>query len=170
MTLHELIIQEESIKEQLKNVKLKFDKTYSDLRSALQKAQIKVRMLKNNLNVEILIRAKELIQIEGNPYAQTDDVMKHGSNTIAQDAIIDIAQDAPKLKMGYFGNKKYEGFYQRSDHDYSFGPAHGSIVDGIYLRVRDRKLTDQEKDDCIYYLLNYEKIKSILDNFGVCQF
>lgn len=72
--------------------------------------------------------------------------------TIAEAAIIDIANGCKYLKSRYFGNKRYSGFYQRCDSKYGSGPRHGSTVDRIGLKNPSTELTDDEKDACIYYL------------------
>lgn len=55
-----------------------------------------------------------------------------------------------------FGTKSYDRWYgQRSDHEWG-GPAHGSIIFQIGLKDRKRELTEQERSDAIYFLLNIE--------------
>jgi len=102
--------------------------------------------------------AETILNIYGNPYGNADS--KFNKPTIAELAVIDIANGCPFMKTMYFGNKKYEGYYQRSNHSYGCGPKHGSIVDEIGLKntVRNRELTDDEKDACIYYIKNYTLI------------
>lgn len=101
--------------------------------------------------------AESILSISGNPYGNTGD-----PGSIAGAAIFDIAKGCVHLKDQYFGNKRYEAFYQRSDHTYGYGPKHGYIVDRIELRTKymTRDLTSDEKDACIYYLANYQKIMS----------
>lgn len=66
------------------------------------------------------------------------------------------------LKYEYFGTKSYAHWHgQRSDHEYGYGPAHGSTIFSIGLvpSARNRELTEEEKDCAIYYLLNLERIQ-----------
>ncbi len=65
----------------------------------------------------------------------------------------------------YFGTKNYDRWTgQRSDHDYGFGPRHGSncFSVGLTSDVRQReekKLTAEETEAAIYYLLNVVAIQ-----------
>lgn len=83
-----------------------------------------------------------------------------------------IAQIATGEKQGYrglweerFATKNYAHWTgQRSDAEYGCGPKHGSIVFSIGLcrevRQRDpRELTPAERDACVYYLTNIERIQ-----------
>lgn len=55
-----------------------------------------------------------------------------------------------------FGTKSYDLWYgQRSDHEWG-GPRHGSIIFQIGLKDRRRELTEEERSDAIYFLLNIE--------------
>lgn len=62
---------------------------------------------------------------------------------------------------GYFGVKNYSGFGdQREDHEYGFGPKHGSIVFAVGLNERKRELTDDEREAALYYLINIDAIEA----------
>jgi hypothetical protein len=55
-----------------------------------------------------------------------------------------------------FGTKSYDRWYgQRSDHEWG-GPAHGSIIFQIGLKDRKTELTEEQRSDAIYFLLNIE--------------
>lgn len=59
------------------------------------------------------------------------------------------------LNSVYFGCKDYDRWtHQREDCQYGYGPRHGSIVFAIELRSehRNKRLTKQQRSDCIYYL------------------
>ena len=109
----------------------------------------------SNFNIESVQIAESLISVQGNPYGSID----QSGSTIAVSAINDIANDFKVLRTIKFGNKRYEGFYQRCDCTYGMGPRHGSVVDSIGLNDRTHEFTDDEKDACIYYLKNYTAIK-----------
>lgn len=100
--------------------------------------------------------AENIIFIKGNPLGKIDS----GTTTILDLAINDIAENFHHLKNAYFGNKSYEAFYQRYNCEYGLGPKHGSVVDmiGLKSQYRDKLITDEEKDACIYYLKNYSLI------------
>lgn len=55
-----------------------------------------------------------------------------------------------------FGTKSYDRWYgQRSDHEWG-GPRHGSIIFQIGLKDRKADLTEDQRSDAIYFLLNIE--------------
>ncbi len=118
----------------------------------------------NGIDLEKIQLAESIMYIYGNPYGKADS--KFNCPTIAEEAIIDIANDCPHLISQFFGNKRYESFYQRTNCEYGYGPRHGSIVDEIGLKssVRSREcvekslLTDDEKDACIYYIKNFASL------------
>lgn len=87
-------------------------------------------------------------------YHSGDVLISISGRTLVNAAISDIVNDCALMKNRYFGNKRYEGFYQQSDHTYYMGPSHGSVVDELGLKkdFRGVKLTDEQKDACIYYL------------------
>ena len=140
-------------------------KSHNNKVSVLEKQISELKRLEsigeNNIDLEKVRVAEKILSVGGNPYGKTDDVIKFGYKTIAEQAIIDIADGCPHLKRRYFGNKRYEGFYQGCDCEYGYGPRHGSIVDRIELRNTQKELSDEEKDACIYYLKNYVKIKEL---------
>lgn len=89
-------------------------------------------------------------------------IIDNGSKPLSELAIIDISNDCKHMKKMYFGNKRYEGLYQRSNHTYGMGPSHGSIVDRIGLRDPKKELSSNEKDACIYFLKKYDQIMEAL--------
>lgn len=99
--------------------------------------------------------AENILRIGGNPT---------GKNLHLR-AIEKIANNPEYLQRNYIGNKSYEAFYQECNCEYGYGPRHGSIVDRIEISTNARKngMTDDEKDACIYYLTNIEKIKKLSD-------
>lgn len=55
-----------------------------------------------------------------------------------------------------FGTKSYDRWYgQRSDHEWG-GPRHGSIIFQVGLKDRKAELTEEQRSDAIYFLLNIE--------------
>lgn len=113
----------------------------------------KLKRLENigatGLDLDKVELAEKILSIQGNPYG----------HKIIHLAIDDIATGCNHLKNKYFGNKRYEGFYQRQDCEYGYGPKHGAIVDKIALKSSyQRDLTPDEQDACIYYLQNFVSI------------
>lgn len=60
------------------------------------------------------------------------------------------------LDQANFGTKSYDRWYgQRSDHEWG-GPRHGSIIFQIGLKNRQLEMTEDQRSDVIYFLLNIE--------------
>jgi len=73
------------------------------------------------------------------------------------------ARKLPNFHTNYFGIKNYSGFGdQRSDHQYGYGPRHGGIVFkiGLHGKHRNTDLTPEQRNACIYYLRNLERIQN----------
>lgn len=157
--LYETVKKRNEKEKELKLEKEKFQKIEKQLKDEIEELKRHEGLEQNNIDLDKVKLAESVILVQGNPYGETSDVTKFKRKPIVEHAIIDIANGCPYLKRQFYGNKRYEGFYQRTDCDYGMGPRHGSIVDRIELKVRDRELTDDEKDACIYYLKNYQKIK-----------
>lgn len=132
-----------------------------ELNRKLEEAREKERILLGGLNADLIRKGKWIVEIKGDPFAVTD-----GSpRPIAEAAVKDILDGFGWLKQGYFGNKRYEGFYQRADCRYGYCPVHGRIVDRIGLTrealeiLEKRELTREEKEAAIYHIMNYPKTK-----------
>ena len=111
----------------------------------------------NGFDVIKIQLAESVLYVDGNPYGNTDVRDK----SLAERAMIDIANNTQLLRRQFFGNKRYDGFYEEWSDTYGSGPTYGSIVDEVGLRrdARGRDLTDDEKDAAIYYLKNFTAIK-----------
>ena len=110
----------------------------------------------SGLNIQKIQMAEKIIYCSGDVDKLVD------GRILTEVAALDIAKGHPHLKTMYFGNKRYDGFYQSSDHAYGYGPKHGSIVDRISMKdeSRGQVLCEEEIEACIYYLKNYSKIKT----------
>lgn len=97
--------------------------------------------------------AKQVIQIRGR-------VAESAEGALAA-AIDDLAAGCPILRERYIGAKRYEGFHQREDHEYGYGPKHGSIVFAVELTSEARQrlravgatLTAEEREAAVRWLL-----------------
>lgn len=89
-------------------------------------------------------------------------------NSARQDAIKQISTGEPispysDLRRHYFGTKNYDGWRgQREDHQYGYGPRHGSTCFeiGLLAEARKRDLTDAEREAAVYYLVNLERVQA----------
>jgi len=161
MKLFQIVTEKQAIEIALDIERKKFDEFVAKSSARLKELRRLQDMACGGINIDYVQIAERVIAVEGKPHAITNDTQN--GKTIADEAIEDIALGCPHLKAQYFGNKRYEGFYQRCDCEYGYGPRHGYIVDRIELKHRGSTvLTDEEKDACIYYLKNrlYEKVPS----------
>jgi hypothetical protein len=158
MRLFEIVKERVKKQEALAILKKDFDYNKLLLENEIKELIEFENMLGVNLDLNKVFIAKNILKCIGDIYGKAD--AGFGSLVIAELAIIDIANGCKHLKKQYFGNKRYSGYYQRSNHEYGYGPAHGGIVDEIALAsdARERDLTEDEKDACIYYLKNYKLI------------
>lgn len=164
MKLHEVVKKRAEKENQLKDVIKTFELCKDQLLSEISELKRLENIASKNIDIEKVLIAEKILYVSGDIYGKTSDVTKFNGVTIAAEAVIDISNNCEKLKKQYFGNKRYEGFYQRCDCGYGLGPRHGSIVDEISLKSEYRKvkdLTNDDKDACIYYLLNYNQIKDL---------
>lgn len=112
--------------------------------------------------------AKTIVFVRGT-YAKGGD----DRASVISDAVKQLSTGEPirafygDLWSHYFGTKSYDRWNgQRSDHQYGYGPGHGSTIFAVGLveAVRnDRKPTDltpEEIDAAIYYLINLERVQA----------
>lgn len=161
--LFEIVKEKHELKLQLSGQEKTFNNFKKDMQAKICELERLEKLASENNDLEKIQLAETVVYVHGNPYGRTSDVNQFNYATIAEQAIIDLANGCRHLKRQFFGNKRYEGYYQGTDCEYGMGPRHGSIVDQIGLKqsARTRDLTDEEKDACIYYLRNYEKIKTV---------
>lgn len=158
MTLTEIIRQRILLEAELSKKYWEFQDFQKKTTAEIDALKEKEALLENGFNLEKVELGRTVVSIKGNPYGDTG---CSKDKTIAEEAIRDILDGCKKLKVEYFGNKRYEGFYQRSDHDYGFGPTYGTIVDRIELSIRKRDLTPEEVEAAIYYIRVYNKIEKM---------
>lgn len=71
-------------------------------------------------------------------------------------ACTELAKGGGFLFERYAGAKRYEGFHQREDHEYGYGPRHGSIVFAVELTAEVRRrgsLALEEAEAAVRWLL-----------------
>jgi hypothetical protein len=163
MKLHEIIKKKSELSVELFNMKKDYEAITGKIKADVQELERLEAAAMNDLNIDYIQIAESVMYVRGNPYGKSDDVTKFGYSVIAVQAINDIATGCSHLKKEFYGNKIYSGYYQGCDCSYGYGPSHGGICDEIGLRdsARKRELTSDEKDACIYYLRNYERIKAL---------
>jgi hypothetical protein len=155
--LHELVKERTELERELYLLRREFDEKREKLTKQINELSRLETIGVTGIEVGKVQLAESILEIRGEPWNIVD-----GRNLI-DCAVEDIANGCQHLKREFFGNKRYEGYYQACDCNYGYGPKHGGIVDevGLQSSARKRELTDEEKDACIYYLRNYKKIKAV---------
>jgi hypothetical protein len=155
--LHEIVNERVDKSKQLQNARKEFEKLEKNLNLEINELIRLENISTEGVDLEKVQLAETIIYIRGNPFG----IIDGGGVRISDLAISDIAKNCEHLKTEFYGNKTYEGYYQRCNCSYGMGPRHGGIRDEIGLNpdARKRDLTSDEKDACIYYINNYSKIK-----------
>ena len=140
-------------------------KREEELLLELNKASAAIAVAAEGHDLERIALAESVLRVRG-------DYAKAGRDraSVISDAITEIATGTKacyqSLWSGSLGTKDYAHWHgQRSDHDRGYGPKHGSLIFQISLHESvikrdDRALTDSERDACIYYLMNLERIQA----------
>lgn len=153
--LRDVILEKGRLERRLCELMETYNAQAQSLRDAIMEFDRLRDQISRGLDPDRMALGRRILDVSGNPWARTDGCAS--GDTIAEAAIRDIANGCPRLRETFFGNKRYEGFYQRCDCRYGYCPVHGSIVDevGLSRDYRDRTLTDEEADAAIYYLLSF---------------
>ncbi|MDX1806567.1 MAG: hypothetical protein R3267_06050 [Paenisporosarcina sp.] len=80
---------------------------------------------------------------------------KRKHKNVIQTAINDVVNNFNLMRKEYFGIKDYSGFVgQEVQCHYGYGPKHGYVVFSIGIKkdVRQKEITEEEQDACVYYL------------------
>jgi hypothetical protein len=112
-----------------------------------------IKLLQTGIDPEQMKLGREVVAIRGN-------ILKNYEGAFDA-ALNEIAKGGRYLVNQYIGCKHYGGFRQREDHEYGYGPRHGSTVFAVELQkdVRqkmlddaDLLLTDEQREAGIAYL------------------
>lgn len=111
-----------------------------------------------HIDKERCLRVMEDINVGGLPIA--------ARLYLIEEAIAKIqASGSEALKQEYLGIKNYAGFGdQREDHEYGYGPSHGSIVFRIERTNRNRGIASAVLGDNHIYLLECVRDFNIYDD------
>lgn len=101
-----------------------------------------------DIDLELCYRGMEFVYVTGSPGTKC-------RQSLIEEAVAAFQEDPENaLTEEYFGYKNYSGFGdQRSDHEYGYGPRHGSIVFSV-RRVQGFKCNPEDLDlNAVTYLL-----------------
>lgn len=121
---------------------------------------------KASVNADMIEMGKSILDLRFPELRQGGYGMIYES--LITDAKQDLATGCKKLKTVYFGQKRYEGFDQREDHKYGYGPRHGYIYQSIGLKNPERELSDEQIEACLYTLENIDVVLKAL-NHRICE-
>jgi hypothetical protein len=138
-----------------------------ELRSQIKQRANVLASAEQGLDLEKIALAKTVVYANGSYERAGED-----RASVIQDAIKQLATGEPirqfygDLWSHYFGTKNYDRWSgQRSDHQYGYGPGHGSIVfrvgivDGVRKDRTQADLTAEEVEAAIYYLTNIKRVQ-----------
>lgn len=125
------------------------------LAKALSDVGHQIGCAKAGLDTDRIANALSLLKVRGS-YARAG----QDRGSVIRDAVDWLATGKcaayHQFDQADFGTKSYDRWHgQRSDHEWG-GPRHGSIIFQIGLKDRRREMTEDERSDAIYFLLNIE--------------
>jgi hypothetical protein len=156
--ISDIIKERLDCEQELACLKKLYEEQKKEIEDRIKELSDKEKVVSEGLDLEKIELGKKVLYIHGNPYQRCQDTKSDGSNTLAKLAIADILDGCRHLRKEYFGQKRYEGYHQRSDHSYGYGPSHGSIVEEVGLRNREKELSDEEVEAAVYYLTVWQQL------------
>lgn len=158
-TLVTLIAREQGVRESIKAHDEAATAERKRLEKALGDVQHSIGCAKAGLDLERIERGLGVLKVRGS-YARGG----QDRGSVIRDAVDWLATGKCATYRGLdradFGTKNYDRWAgQRSDHEWG-GPRHGSIVFAVGLNDRQRELTEADRADAIYFLLNIEAWES----------
>jgi len=141
------------------------EKEYKDycetMNSGIARIKKDISLYKNSVDADKINYAMQILDLEF-PTKRDYYTDKYTFYPIYQDLVNsakkDLVSGVSKLKREYIGQKRYEGFDQRTDCEYGYGPSHGYIYQRIGLRNPKRELSDYDIECCLYLLENLDAV------------
>lgn len=159
-TLTELNRELLSAEEELEAI----EQTYKEKKSnnALRQSKIKseIALVKRSVNPEKIRNGLGLLKLK---FPQTHNGFSCIYKSLVDDAKRDVATGCNNLKHKYIGQKRYDGFDQREDHRYGYGPRHGYIYQSIGLVNPKEPLNEEQAETCLYLLENIDAVVESLN-------
>lgn len=159
MRLTEIVKKRYELQNELKSLEKSFFSKKDELDKEISKCIQIEKIFSEDLDYNQVVLAKTVMYTRGNITIENDDRVN-----LAELAVKDIANRTSKMRTEYFGIKSYSGFVQLDNHRYGLGPKHGSTIAAVGLcpDARERDLTVEESDACIYFLNNFDIIYPII--------
>ena len=142
---------------ELKGEKQDFEKRCDALNNEINQVRRNINLCKSSVDTNKVNHAMTILDlqfpVQRNYCGGTNKVLPIYSDLVNA-AKADLSTGATKLRAEYIGQKLYEGFDQRTDCRYGYGPSHGSIYQRIGLRNPKQELSDYDLECCLYLLEN----------------
>ena len=147
------------IEEEQKALRKKFDDDLKHLKGKKLLAQRGLSLLDRGMDLKQVAIGMDALQIRGT-FERGGDARE----SVVKGAIKELTEGGGILFRDYFGTKSYDRWHgQRSDHEYGFGPKHGSIIFSIGLSASVLKagsMTSEQVDAALYVLQHLSSIQS----------
>lgn len=152
------------MQDEYESKKKAFDEYCTDINRKMNQVRRDISLCKSSIDVNKINHAMSILDlqfpIQRNYYGGPEKVLPIYTDLVSA-AKKDLSTGATKLRTEYIGQKRYEGFDQRTDCRYGYGPSHGSIYQRIGLRNPERELSDYDIECCLYLL---ENIASVVES------
>lgn len=167
MKLTQAVQEMQELRRQLEQHLSDAKKGEEELRRHIQERANILAASDMGLDLEKIELAKKVVYVRGE-YAKGG----RDRDSVVSDAINQLATGVPTrqtfsdLWRTYLGTKNYDAWSgQRSDHEYGYGPRHGSIcfAVGVNSDIRQSRapfdLTSEEVEAAIYFLTNIQRVQ-----------
>lgn len=162
MKLTELYRQKRQTEGQISIIENAYRDNISSLNQTLSDISQKIRLTTAGLSIQRFERAERLIEVKENIRYDFEDHYPEECKYFFETFICALAGKEPLLKENYLAmvQREPEDDLTIKYLEFNVSPGSGSTQFSIRLRDPKKKLTDDEIEDCIYYLHNYEAYKN----------
>jgi hypothetical protein len=125
------------------------------LQSELAEAGKAAALTGDGVDPERVARARAVLSVKGSP-------VNSKRMAVVRDALDDLASGGHRLAQRQMGTKDYAAWSdQREDHNYGYGPKHGSMVFQIGLANPKELLTPEQTEDALGFLMNLQRVMDL---------
>jgi hypothetical protein len=152
----------------LADLRAEFDEKQNVLNAEIIRNQNIVNLAENSLDYQKVQIAEGIINV--GKYTGAGSQKSCVTDAIKQFATGKPISNYVDLWRVFFGTKNYECYSsQRSDHEYGYGPRHGStnFFVGIVTDKKQSELTQEEIEAVVYYLTNLENIQKTKEKINI---
>jgi hypothetical protein len=156
-TYSQLVERRVVLLDDLAQMKVRHEQEVRILRGKLEPVEVAIRVAEAGFDPVQFSLARAILIVEWGLDARGARRQDPEIRPVVEAAIEELRKGGGRLRRAYFGLKQYEGWSaQREDHDYGFGPRHGSIWFKIGMseqyRRRPEWLEEYERIACVAWL------------------